>query len=141
MVVAQVFDCWFESGSMSYAYIHYPFENWELFEKNFPGNFVAESLDQTFGWFVTLFQNSMSYIISFIRVMIGGSIFFLKFLQLWPVVMFHDYAMHVVSYCWHEQLANLNLNCQRAAWPEAAWIELKCNKFSHNTRERRLLHI
>jgi hypothetical protein len=67
MVVTQVFDCWFESGSMPYAYIHYPFENRELFEKNFPGNFVAEGLDQTRGWFVTLFQNSISYIISFIR--------------------------------------------------------------------------
>lgn len=46
----QVFDCWFESGSMPYAYIHYPFENVELFEKNFPGHFVAEGLDQTRGW-------------------------------------------------------------------------------------------
>lgn len=48
----QVFDCWFESGSMPYAYIHYPFENAELFEKNFPGHFVAEGLDQTRGWLV-----------------------------------------------------------------------------------------
>lgn len=48
----QVFDCWFESGSMPYAYIHYPFENKELFEKNFPGHFVAEGLDQTRGWYV-----------------------------------------------------------------------------------------
>lgn len=61
-VVTQVFDCWFESGSMPYAHIHYPFENRELFEKNFPGNFVAEGLDQTRGWFVTLFQNYMDYI-------------------------------------------------------------------------------
>nr|CAB3470983.1 unnamed protein product [Digitaria exilis] len=52
--VDDVFDCWFESGSMPYAYIHYPFENKELFEKNFPGNFVAEGLDQTRGWFYTL---------------------------------------------------------------------------------------
>lgn len=52
--VEDVFDCWFESGSMPYAYIHYPFENTELFEKNFPGNFVAEGLDQTRGWFYTL---------------------------------------------------------------------------------------
>ncbi|AQK81807.1 Isoleucine--tRNA ligase cytoplasmic [Zea mays] len=52
--VDDVFDCWFESGSMPYAYIHYPFENRELFEKNFPGNFVAEGLDQTRGWFYTL---------------------------------------------------------------------------------------
>lgn len=46
----QVFDCWFESGSMPYAYIHYPFENQELFDRNFPGHFVAEGLDQTRGW-------------------------------------------------------------------------------------------
>ncbi|XP_054791826.1 isoleucine--tRNA ligase, cytoplasmic-like [Prosopis cineraria] len=52
--VDDVFDCWFESGSMPYAYIHYPFENVELFEKNFPGHFVAEGLDQTRGWFYTL---------------------------------------------------------------------------------------
>ncbi|KAJ0016976.1 hypothetical protein Pint_11005 [Pistacia integerrima] len=39
--VEDVFDCWFESGSMPYAYIHYPFENVKLFEKNFPGNFVV----------------------------------------------------------------------------------------------------
>ncbi|KAA8531175.1 hypothetical protein F0562_005911 [Nyssa sinensis] len=52
--VEDVFDCWFESGSMPYAYIHYPFENAELFENNFPGHFVAEGLDQTRGWFYTL---------------------------------------------------------------------------------------
>ncbi|XP_024517008.1 isoleucine--tRNA ligase, cytoplasmic isoform X2 [Selaginella moellendorffii] len=52
--VDDVFDCWFESGSMPYAYIHYPFENRELFDKNFPGHFVAEGLDQTRGWFYTL---------------------------------------------------------------------------------------
>jgi isoleucyl-tRNA synthetase len=46
----QVFDCWFESGAMPYAYIHYPFENTDLFEHNFPGDFVAEGLDQTRGW-------------------------------------------------------------------------------------------
>ncbi|XVF08373.1 hypothetical protein REPUB_Repub06bG0221000 [Reevesia pubescens] len=52
--INDVFDCWFESGSMPYAYIHYPFENVELFEKNFPGHFVAEGIDQTRGWFYTL---------------------------------------------------------------------------------------
>ncbi|CAI0420219.1 unnamed protein product [Linum tenue] len=52
--VDDVFDCWFESGSMPYAYIHYPFENEEFFAKNFPGHFVAEGLDQTRGWFYTL---------------------------------------------------------------------------------------
>ncbi|MCL7025555.1 hypothetical protein MKW94_001011 [Papaver nudicaule] len=52
--VNDVFDCWFESGSMPYAQIHYPFENVEFFENNFPGDFVAEGLDQTRGWFYTL---------------------------------------------------------------------------------------
>ncbi|KAL5726224.1 isoleucine--tRNA ligase [Ranunculus cassubicifolius] len=52
--VEDVFDCWFESGSMPYAYIHYPFENEEFFKDNFPGHFVAEGLDQTRGWFYTL---------------------------------------------------------------------------------------
>ena len=52
--VEDVFDCWFESGSMPYAQLHYPFENKELFEENFPADFVAEGLDQTRGWFYTL---------------------------------------------------------------------------------------
>ncbi|KAF2125942.1 hypothetical protein P153DRAFT_324348 [Dothidotthia symphoricarpi CBS 119687] len=50
----EVFDCWFESGSMPYASCHYPFENVEQFEKSFPGDFIAEGLDQTRGWFYTL---------------------------------------------------------------------------------------
>ena len=49
--VDEVFDCWFESGSMPYAQLHYPFENKERFEKSyFPADFVAEGLDQTRGW-------------------------------------------------------------------------------------------
>jgi isoleucyl-tRNA synthetase len=52
--ISEVFDCWFESGSMPYAQNHYPFENRELFEKNFPADFIAEGLDQTRGWFYTL---------------------------------------------------------------------------------------
>ena len=52
--VEDVFDCWFESGSMPYAQAHYPFENKEMFEANFPGDFVAEGLDQTRGWFYTM---------------------------------------------------------------------------------------
>ncbi|GBF99525.1 hypothetical protein Rsub_11959 [Raphidocelis subcapitata] len=52
--VDDVFDCWFESGSMPYGQLHYPFENRELFEANFPADFVAEGLDQTRGWFYTL---------------------------------------------------------------------------------------
>ena len=50
----EVLDCWFESGSMPYAQQHYPFENKERFEKNFPADFIAEGLDQTRGWFYTL---------------------------------------------------------------------------------------
>jgi isoleucyl-tRNA synthetase len=50
----EVLDCWFESGSMPYAQLHYPFENRERFEKNFPADFIAEGLDQTRGWFYTL---------------------------------------------------------------------------------------
>jgi len=52
--IPEVFDCWFESGSMPYAQNHYPFENKELVEKNLPADFIAEGLDQTRGWFYTL---------------------------------------------------------------------------------------
>jgi isoleucyl-tRNA synthetase len=50
----EVLDCWFESGSMPYAQNHYPFENKDHFEANFPADFIAEGLDQTRGWFYTL---------------------------------------------------------------------------------------
>lgn len=52
--IADVFDCWFESGSMPYSQIHYPFENKEKFQQTFPADFIAEGLDQTRGWFYTL---------------------------------------------------------------------------------------
>lgn len=52
--IEDVFDCWFESGSMPYGSQHYPFENEERFKKIFPANFIAEGLDQTRGWFYTL---------------------------------------------------------------------------------------
>ncbi|GAW82239.1 isoleucine--tRNA ligase [Plasmodium gonderi] len=53
--IAEVFDCWFESGSMPYAKVHYPFSTEEEdFEKIFPADFIAEGLDQTRGWFYTL---------------------------------------------------------------------------------------
>ncbi|MCR4330649.1 MAG: class I tRNA ligase family protein, partial [Patescibacteria group bacterium] len=52
--VPEVFDCWFESGSMPFAQFHYPFENKKEFEDNFPADFIAEGLDQTRGWFYTL---------------------------------------------------------------------------------------
>jgi len=47
-------DVWFDSGSMPYAQLHYPFENKEIFEKNYPADFIAEGVDQTRGWFFTL---------------------------------------------------------------------------------------
>lgn len=50
----EVVDCWFDSGSMPFAQYHYPFENKELFEKNFPAQFISEAVDQTRGWFYTL---------------------------------------------------------------------------------------
>ena len=50
----EVIDCWFDSGSMPFAQLHYPFENKELFEKEFPAGFISEAVDQTRGWFYTL---------------------------------------------------------------------------------------
>ncbi|XP_077985706.1 isoleucine--tRNA ligase, cytoplasmic-like isoform X2 [Glandiceps talaboti] len=52
--IPEVFDCWFESGSMPYAQQHYPFENKRDFEDTFPADFIAEGIDQTRGWFYTL---------------------------------------------------------------------------------------
>lgn len=52
--VEEVFDCWFESGSMPYAQQHYPFENKEKVETSFPADFISEGIDQTRGWFYTL---------------------------------------------------------------------------------------
>ncbi|MFH1583850.1 MAG: isoleucine--tRNA ligase [Actinomycetota bacterium] len=52
--VKEVIDCWFDSGSMPYAQLHYPFENYEKFHDNFPADFICEALDQTRGWFYTM---------------------------------------------------------------------------------------
>jgi isoleucyl-tRNA synthetase len=52
--VPEVLDCWFESGSMPYAQVHYPFENREWFESHYPGDFIVEYIGQTRGWFYTL---------------------------------------------------------------------------------------
>lgn len=52
--ITDVLDCWFESGSMPYAQLHYPFENQEVFKQGFPAEYIAEGLDQTRGWFYTL---------------------------------------------------------------------------------------
>ncbi|MPQ44863.1 isoleucine--tRNA ligase [Clostridium tarantellae] len=51
---AEVIDCWFDSGSMPFAQLHYPFENKELFDQNYPAQFISEAVDQTRGWFYTL---------------------------------------------------------------------------------------
>jgi isoleucyl-tRNA synthetase len=71
--VPEVLDCWFESGSMPFAQVHYPFENTEWFETHFPGDFIVEYVGQTRGWFYTLhvlatalfdkpaFKNSVSH--------------------------------------------------------------------------------
>ena len=56
--VPEVIDCWFDSGSMPFAQHHYPFENKELFEKQFPANFISEAVDQTRGWFYSLLAES-----------------------------------------------------------------------------------
>ncbi|PVV00851.1 hypothetical protein BB560_004751 [Smittium megazygosporum] len=52
--IDEVFDCWFESGSMPYSQSHYPFENKDLLENKFPADFISEGIDQTRGWFYTL---------------------------------------------------------------------------------------
>ncbi|NLG36495.1 MAG: isoleucine--tRNA ligase, partial [Clostridiales bacterium] len=52
--VPEVIDCWYDSGSMPFAQWHYPFENEELFEQNFPADFISEAIDQTRGWFYSL---------------------------------------------------------------------------------------
>jgi len=52
--VPEVIDCWFDSGAMSYAQWHYPFENEDVFDKHFPADYICEAIDQTRGWFYTL---------------------------------------------------------------------------------------
>ncbi len=52
--VPEVLDCWFESGSMPFAQVHYPFENEDWFEHHYPGDFIVEYIGQTRGWFYTM---------------------------------------------------------------------------------------
>jgi isoleucyl-tRNA synthetase len=65
--VPEVIDCWFDSGAMSYAQWHYPFENKDVFEKHFPADYICEAIDQTRGWFyslhaiATLVSDSVAY--------------------------------------------------------------------------------
>ncbi len=56
--VKEVIDCWFDSGAMPFAQWHYPFENKEIFEENFPAKFISEAVDQTRGWFYSLLAES-----------------------------------------------------------------------------------
>ena len=56
--VPEVIDCWFDSGAMPFAQHHYPFENKDLFEKQFPADFISEAVDQTRGWFYSLLAES-----------------------------------------------------------------------------------
>ena len=56
--VPEVIDCWFDSGAMPYAQHHYPFENHDLFEQQFPAKFISEAVDQTRGWFYSLMAES-----------------------------------------------------------------------------------
>ncbi len=74
--VPEVLDCWFESGSMPYAQLHYPFENKEKFEKNFPAEFIAEGVDQTRGWFYTLhvLSNALFGKPAFKNVVVNGTV-------------------------------------------------------------------
>lgn len=72
--VPEVLDCWFESGSMPYAQLHYPFENERVFERGFPAEFIAEGQDQTRGWFYTLhvLANALFDMPSFKNVIVNG---------------------------------------------------------------------
>lgn len=72
--ISDVLDCWFESGSMPYAQMHYPFENKEKFEKNFPAQFIAEGVDQTRCWFYYLHVLSTAIMddVAFLNVIANG---------------------------------------------------------------------
>ncbi|MDD3044912.1 MAG: isoleucine--tRNA ligase [Candidatus Delongbacteria bacterium] len=73
---SEVLDCWFESGSMPYAQNHYPFENKERFEENFPCDFIAEGIDQTRGWFNKLLVISTALFNkpAFLNVIVNGTV-------------------------------------------------------------------
>lgn len=75
-LVPEVFDCWFESGSMPYASIHYPFENQDRFKHDFPADFIAEGVDQTRGWFRSLLVLSVALFgkSSYESVVVNGTV-------------------------------------------------------------------
>ncbi len=72
--IPEVLDCWFESGAMPYAQLHYPFENKSKFDRGFPSEFIAEGQDQTRGWFYTLhvLSNSLFKMPAFKNVIVNG---------------------------------------------------------------------
>lgn len=72
--IPEVLDCWFESGSMPYAQLHYPFENDKKFDRGFPAEFIAEAQDQTRGWFYTLhvLANALFKMPAFKNVVVSG---------------------------------------------------------------------
>lgn len=74
--IPDVLDCWFESGSMPYAQLHYPFENKEKFDHGFPAEFIGEAQDQTRGWFYTLhvLSNALFGMPAFKNVVVSGHI-------------------------------------------------------------------
>jgi isoleucyl-tRNA synthetase len=74
--IPEVLDCWFESGSMPYAQLHYPFENKEAFDHGFPAEFIAEGDDQTRGWFYTLhvLANALFDMPAYKNVVVNGII-------------------------------------------------------------------
>ncbi|KAH8586230.1 isoleucyl-tRNA synthetase [Bisporella sp. PMI_857] len=74
--ISDVFDCWFESGSMPYASQHYPFENKEKFDNSFPGDFIGEGIDQTRGWFYTLLVlgTHLKGVIPFKNCVVNGTV-------------------------------------------------------------------
>jgi len=75
--ISEVLDCWFESGSMPYAQLHYPFENFDHFKKIFPADFIVEYISQTRGWFYTLLILSSALFDKppFLNAMVHGVIF------------------------------------------------------------------
>jgi len=74
--IPDVLDCWFESGSMPYAQMHYPFENKEKFEKNFPAEFIAEGVDQTRAWFyyMHIIANGIKKTHAYDNVIVNGTV-------------------------------------------------------------------
>lgn len=63
----EVFDCWFESGSMPYAQVHYPFERKKEFDDAFPADFIAEGIDQTRGWLVSAYPQMARHLGCFFK--------------------------------------------------------------------------